>query len=152
MFRLSKLTDYATVVATAMAREPDRVHSASDLAQRVGLELPTASKVLKLLAREGLVESFRGAQGGYKLARAPQEITMADLITAIEGPFGMTECSIHAGSCAQEPVCSIASNWQRISRAVESALRQLTVADMTGPVNPMTIELAAPAPLAAQRP
>jgi len=71
MLRVTKLTDYATVVLTALAERPDRIHSAAELAERAKLELPTVSKVLKPLAHAGLVESFRGATGGYKPARAP---------------------------------------------------------------------------------
>ena len=130
MLRISKLTDYATVVMTCLAQAPETVHSAQELAERAHLELPTASKLLKTLAHAGLVESFRGVRGGYRVARAPREISVADVVAAMEGPFGMTECSAHAGACGHEPHCSVRGNWRRISDAIESALRGVTLADM----------------------
>ena len=136
MLRISKLTDYATVVMTCLAQAPGTVHSAQELAERAHLELPTASKLLKTLAHAGLVESFRGVRGGYRLARAPREISVADVVAAMEGPFGMTECSAHAGACGHEPHCSVRGNWRRISDAIESALRGVTLADMLEPARP----------------
>lgn len=134
MLRLSKLTDYATVVMTEMARDASARRSAGDLSARVGLEQPTVAKVLKTLARSGLVQSYRGVQGGYALAEQPEHITMLDIIEAMEGPLGMTECSIHEGLCAQEAICSIRSNWQRINGAVGKALRKITLAEMLAPL------------------
>ncbi len=100
MLRVSKLTDYATVLMAALADDPDTVASASELAERAGIELPTVSKLLKQLATAGLVESRRGVNGGYRLAHAAGAISVLDIGTAIEGPIGMTECSLHEGSCA----------------------------------------------------
>ncbi len=131
MLRVSKLTDYATVVMTCLAEAPEQVHAAVGLSERARLELPTVSKVLKLLARAGLVESFRGSAGGYRLARAPERITIADVVAAIEGPIGMTECSAHDGACDHESHCGVRVNWRRISLAIETALKGVTVADMT---------------------
>ena len=136
MLRISKLTDYATVVMTCLAQAPETVHSAQELAERAHLELPTASKLLKTLAHAGLVESFRGVRGGYRLARAPHRISVADVVAAMEGPFGMTECSAHAGACGHEPHCSVRGNWRRISDAIESALRGVSLADMLEPPRP----------------
>jgi FeS assembly SUF system regulator len=130
MLRVSKLTDYATVLMTALADDADAVHSAVGLAERARLELPTVSKILKHLAHAGLVESFRGAQGGYRLARAPVAITVADIVAAMEGPFGMTECVAHEGQCDHEPHCEVRGNWRKISLAIETALKSVTLADM----------------------
>jgi FeS assembly SUF system regulator len=94
------------------------------------LELPTVSKLLKTLSHAGLVESFRGVRGGYRLARAPEEITVADIVAAMEGPFGMTQCSVHSGLCDHEPHCAVRGNWRRISDAIETALRGVSLADM----------------------
>ena len=97
MLRVSKLTDYATVVMTVLAAAPDPgpVHSAQDLAERAHLELPTVSKLLKQLANAQLVESFRGVNGGYRLARAPSASASPTSSIAMEGPIGVTECSAH---------------------------------------------------------
>ena len=136
MLRVSKLTDYATVVMTALAQAEDELVSAVVLAERARLEQPTVAKVLKLLAQAGLVASQRGAAGGYRLAHAPDAITVADIVGAIEGPFGMTECSVHSGLCDHELHCGVRGNWKRISQAVEAALRAVTLADMLAPSPP----------------
>ncbi|MBS0571608.1 MAG: SUF system Fe-S cluster assembly regulator [Proteobacteria bacterium] len=133
MLRVSKLTDYATEVMAALAAAPARVHSAQELAERVRLEVPTVSKLLKQLAQAGLVESFRGVNGGYRLARDPARISVADIVTAMEGPIGMTECSAQAGLCDHESHCGVRVNWQRINDAIAGALAGVTLADMLGP-------------------
>jgi FeS assembly SUF system regulator len=133
MLRVSKLTDYATVVMTCLAAAGDDVLSAQQLAERARLELPTVSKLLKQLAHAGLVTSFRGVNGGYRLARSPQAITVAEIVTAMEGPIGMTECSAHSGQCGHEAHCGVRVNWQRISQAISSALASVSLADMVKP-------------------
>ncbi|MDJ0654808.1 MAG: SUF system Fe-S cluster assembly regulator [Xanthomonadales bacterium] len=136
MLRLSKLTDYAIVVMTDMADEPETVFSAAELAGRTHLEQPTVAKVLKALTKSGLIRSYRGANGGYRLGPQPRNISVAQIISAMEGPIGMTECSVHEGLCAQEAVCTTRSNWRRISQAVEMALNDVTLQDMTQPMVP----------------
>lgn len=130
MLRVSKLTDYATVVMACLADAGDGVQSAQALAERAHLELPTVSKLLKQLAQAELVVSTRGINGGYRLARAPASITIADIVTAMEGPIGMTECSVHAGICDHESHCGVRVNWRRISQAIAAALESVTLADM----------------------
>lgn len=133
MLRVTKLTDYATVVLTALAAQPDDVLSAAGLAERAGLEAPTVSKLLKPLARAGLVEGFRGVNGGYRLARAAGAISLVEIVEAIEGPLGMTECSVHAGVCGIEDSCGVRANWRRINDVVAEALGAVTLADMLAP-------------------
>ena len=136
MLRLSKLTDYGIVLMTAMAAESERLFSAPELSMSTSLEQPTVSKVLKILAKSGLIQSFRGAHGGYMIDGQPQHISVADVITAMEGPIGITECSVHEGLCAQEAVCALRSNWRRISSAIETALADVTLEEMTRPMTP----------------
>ncbi len=130
MLRVTKLTDYATVVMTALAENPGRIHSATELAERARLELPTVSKVLKPLAHAGLVESFRGAAGGYRLARAPDGISLYDVVEAIEGKLGMTECSGEHSSCEHESHCGVQTHWRRINDVIADALRSISLAQM----------------------
>lgn len=132
MLRISKLADYAILVMVELARDEGRVISAQALAERAHVELPTASKVLKLLAGAGLVTSQRGPAGGYRVVRSPAEITVAEIIAAIEGPIAMTECSVHEGLCSVEANCNARDNWQRISRAVARALSDISLAEMAG--------------------
>ena len=99
--------------------------SAHALADRIHVEVPTAGKVLKQLSTAGLVESFRGANGGYRVTRASAEISVAEVIAAIEGPIAMTECSAEPGLCTVEDSCNLRGNWQRISVAVARALQDV---------------------------
>ena len=133
MLRVTKLTDYATLVLSVLASRPQAVHCASGLAEQARLELPTVSKVLKPLARAGLVEGFRGANGGYRLARDAASITLIEIVEAIEGPLGMTECSVHAGQCGIEHHCGVRANWRRVNDVVVEALRGVTLAQMLVP-------------------
>lgn len=134
MLRISRLTDYATVVMTCLAASPEEVLSAVQIAECTHLELPTVSKLLKQLGRADLVKSFRGASGGYRLARPAVEINLAEIVEALEGPLGMTECSVASGQCDLEAHCSVRGNWQRINRTVGSALQAMSLADMLHPV------------------
>ena len=134
MLRISKLADYATVVVSFMARSPGETHSAAKIAERLDIGQPTVSKILKLLARAKLLTALRGVNGGYSLARVPAQISIADIIDAIEGiPLGVTECSSMPGICAQESACEIRGNWQKINLAVRQALAGVTLADMVLP-------------------
>ncbi len=142
MLRISKLTDYAILIMVELTREGE-VLSAQALAESIHVETPTASKVLKILAGGGLLESYRGANGGYRVSRAADSISVAEVIAAIEGPIAMTECSVEEGLCSQEDSCELRSNWQRISLAVAQALRDVSLAEMSSPMkttpNPLQI-------------
>lgn len=144
MLKLAKLTDYAAVVMTAIAAEPSRLHSAQDLADRSHLPAATVSKLLKQLAKAHLIEATRGAQGGYRLLRSPELITVADVVDAVEGPIAVTRCSIHTGSCNIETSCGTRANWRLINTAIREALEAVTLAQMAAPLrrggneNPLT--------------
>jgi FeS assembly SUF system regulator len=133
MLRVSKLTDYGTVVMTYLAHEPLSVRNAAEIAEATCVSGPTVSKILKALAREHLVVSFRGVRGGYALARPPAEISMAQIVAAMEGPIALTECSGAPGQCGHEPVCSVRTNWQRINDGVRIALEKITLAELAQP-------------------
>lgn len=130
MLRISKLTDYGTVVLASLVGSRHRVVSAADLADRTGVTLPTVSKLLKMLARAGLVESSRGANGGYRLARDPERITAADIIDALEGPVSITECSSDDSQCDFEAQCSTGNAWQRVNAAIRTALNEVSLLEL----------------------
>lgn len=134
MLRLSKFADYGTSVMTVLAGSPETVRNAAELAQATHVTVPMVSKILKALARDRLVVSIRGAQGGYRLARAPEAITMAEVIAALEGPIALTECAEAQGHCSIEPRCAVRTNWQRINVAIAEALKNITLAEMTMPL------------------
>lgn len=132
MIRITRTTDYGIVLLSQMAGRPlDEVLTAKDAAKRSGLPLPMASKILKALARQGLLASHRGVKGGYSLAVAADEISIGDVIQALEGPIGITECSYNPGGCEQEGCCPVRVNWQRISVAVREALDKIPLSEMT---------------------
>lgn len=135
MLKLGKLTDYATVLLAAMAAAPERLHAAQDLAQRTAVAAPTVAKLMKLLQRGQLVESVRGAKGGYRLLRAPEAITVADVIRALEGPIAVTDCAVH-GSCALEAGCGAKAPFLLINAAVTQALEAVSLADMAASLAP----------------
>jgi FeS assembly SUF system regulator len=131
MLKLSRMTDYAVVILTAMARPENNLAAASALAEQTGLAEPTVAKILKLLAKGGVVSSQRGAAGGYKLERAPDRLSMADVIAAIEGPVELTACvDGSADSCALEKVCCVKGRWNPVNAAIKSALEKVSLADM----------------------
>ena len=132
MLRMGKLTDYATVVLANLAQEPARHRAATELAERTRLSRPTVSKVLKGLQRAGLVISSRGAQGGYRLARAPAEITAAQILDVFEGPIAITECSSASSQCGIERLCRVGGAWQRINAAIRRALEDVTLQQLAG--------------------
>lgn len=137
MIRLGKLTDYGLVLMTHMAHSHDRsLHTARDLAVESRLPLPTVSKLLKELLRGGLLVSHRGIKGGYSLAREPREISVAEVIAALEGPVALTECSTEvSGLCELEPCCPIKNNQRIISQAVQRALGNVLLSDLIQPLH-----------------
>ena len=131
LIRLSKLADYGIVMMTHMARDAGRQQTAPEIAAQSHLPLPMASKILKGLAHARLLVSHRGAKGGYGLARPAHQISVADVIVALEGPIALTACIEHApGECDIEALCPARANWQRINRAIREALEGITLMEM----------------------
>ena len=130
MLRISKLTDYGTVLLAHLAARQDAVCSAADVANATGIAVPTVSKLFKSLGRSGLVTSTRGSNGGYQLARDPREISAADIIDALEGPVSITECSAIDSQCEHEGVCSVGGAWQKVNIAIRRALDDVTLSDL----------------------
>jgi FeS assembly SUF system regulator len=131
------LTDYGTVVLVHLAGSEDRVCSAAEVSDATGIAPPTVRKLLKSLARSGLVISTRGANGGYVLARPAREISAASVIDALEGPVSITECSATDSHCDFEDVCNVGSAWQRINVAIRRALEDVNLVDLTRANSPV---------------
>ncbi|GGC05898.1 transcriptional regulator [Marinobacterium zhoushanense] len=127
MLKISKLTDYGTVVLAHMARRPDRLFSAAHLAQELGLPLSTVRKLLKQMTGAGLLYSSRGQRGGYCLTRPPQEISLVEVLEALEGPLGVTDCSLAPKLCGQEATCPIRNNWRGINGVIHGVLQQVSL-------------------------
>lgn len=134
MIRIAKLTDYAIVLLTYFAREP-RAWSASELAEESTLPATTVAKILKTLAKGGMLASHRGKLGGYSLARQARAISVAEILEVMEGPLCLTECSgKSAHQCNLEGGCPVRAHWRRINEAVRRSLEELTLADMSEPL------------------
>ncbi len=134
MLRLSKQADYATLLMSRMAQQPDLIRNVAELAGDTRVSAPMVSKTLKLLARHGLIESVRGAAGGYRLARLPASISIADIIDAVEGPIAVTECSAHDGMCSLQAHCQVRPHWQIINASIIKSLQNLSLAELMRPV------------------
>ena len=130
MLRVTRMTDYATLVLATLAQAPARVLPAAEIAERARLEPTTVAKVLRPLAQAGLVEACRGASGGYRLARPAPGITLASIVEAIEGPIGMTECAGEHSTCEHEPHCGLLPHWRRVNDVIADALGAVTLAQM----------------------
>jgi len=135
MIRIGKLTDYAMLVMSQIAKEPQAVLSASVLAELLHLSTPTVSKVLKMLSEAGLICSVRGAEGGYHLARQASGITVADIIAAMEGDLALTECCDSAGRCSINGMCVMKENWLKINKQIYSLLAGISIIDMLKPLS-----------------
>jgi FeS assembly SUF system regulator len=135
MINMSKLTDYAAAIMVFMARDSERHHhSASFIAKALGLPIPTASKILKMLATAGLVASVRGADGGYYLQRAPAEISLADVLKAMEGGVALTNCCEASYHCTFDILCTMRDNWRFINNTIQTLLARYSIADMLKPL------------------
>lgn len=133
---MTKITDYSIVILAKLATIGEGFHQSRVLAAETRLPAPTVSKILKTLSRSGLLESRRGAHGGYALARPANDITLVDVIEAIEGPVAVTECSLpEAVICGESTHCQLHGHWPRINRAVRNALSSVTLADVYRPVS-----------------
>ena len=134
MLKLSKLTDYAVVILAEMASKQGVLVNASELAETTHLPEPTVSKVLKILTRHKIIDSVRGSNGGYRLDKSPQDIDMASVITALEGPILLTQCVDKAGDncCDRAAKCSVRGKWNPVNAAMQNALENVSLAQMIG--------------------
>ena len=131
MIKVSKLADYAVVVLATLARSENGLMTAPAISAQSGLPEPTVAKVLKLLAKEDILQSARGASGGYKLLAPPGEISIAKIVSAVDGPISLTACV--AGSsetCGYEGRCAVKGRWNGVNHAIRQALENVTLADM----------------------
>ena len=145
MVILSKLADYGVIIATHMAAYPDRQMTAAAVAEATQLPQATVAKLLKAMAHAGLVTATRGAGGGYRLARAATAISVAEVVAAIDGDIGLTQCSVHVDECARTTYCPTRPHWAAINRAVGAALSAISLDEMIGPLAFAPVMFAEPA-------
>ena len=133
MIILSKLADYGVIVATRLAADPARQLTAAAIADDTFLPRATVAKILKALAHAGLVTATRGPAGGYRLARRATAISVAEVVAAIDGDIGLTQCSVHVAECARTEYCPTRPHWAAINRAVAQALSAVSLDAMLTP-------------------
>lgn len=133
MLRISKLTDYATLILACLASVSPKTLSAASVAKTCHLTTPTVSKLLKVLADAGLVNAFRGTGGGYQMARPMTEVTIADIVTAIEGRIAITECCVST-NCSLDAWCTVKENWKHINKMILNTLAEVKLSDMIRPL------------------
>lgn len=135
MIRLSRLADYGVVMMSHIATLADDMHTAHAVARATRIPEPTASKILKALSRADLLDSHRGANGGYTLARDPMDIRITEVIIAVDGPIALTSClDADSADCNLVNTCPTRTNWQKINDAISRALDEVSLADMMGPM------------------
>ena len=138
MFRLSKVTDYGIRILAHLARDGDgATHNAREVAGDLDLPTPMVSKVMKSLSRAGVLESHRGSKGGFSLSRRPEELNVADMIAALEGPVALTECQVRPSLCQHEGSCRVQEPWNVINRSVQNTLATITLSDLINPRFPL---------------
>lgn len=147
MLRLSKLTDYAVVIMAYLSQRPGIAINAKSIAEHTGISLPTASKLLKRLSHEGLLQANRGIKGGYQLAYPATDISLGTVIQTLEGQIALTECSHNLRACGLEKQCTIRDNWRRISAFIQSTFMQISLADLIQPLKPSQLETITSYPL-----
>jgi FeS assembly SUF system regulator len=133
MIILSKLADYGVIVATHLALTPERQENAATVAVATRLPSATVAKLLKALAHAGIVTATRGAAGGYRLTRPASAISVAEVVAAIDGDIGLTQCSVHVDECTHTNYCPTRPHWAAINRAVGEALSAVSLAEMVSP-------------------
>ncbi|CAN5280993.1 SUF system Fe-S cluster assembly regulator [soil metagenome] len=144
MIKISKLADYSTAVMAHMAKNYLQIYNAREIAGHTHIAVPTVSKILKCLAQAGLLTSQRGIKGGYRLVKPAEQISIAEIIMAIDGDFALTQCSHTSSTCFLETNCATRANWRVINQAIYQALAGISLAAMK---MPLTLPLfSGPAP------
>lgn len=134
MFKISRLADYSMIILNRMVSHLDRRFSAAALSEQTGIPSPTVSKVLKILNEAKLLNSMRGTKGGYQIARLPEQISLAEVINAIDGQLAVTECTKVPHQCTHHVNCSLSDNWQRINQIILNFFENITLAEMSQPI------------------
>tara|TARA_A200000113_G_C8781975_1_gene327942 strand:+ start:215 stop:694 length:480 start_codon:yes stop_codon:yes gene_type:complete len=139
MFKISKLADYAVIIVSNLPEasgEEITPLSAVSIASQTRLPEPTVGKILKMLSKAGIVNSTRGVSGGYTLSKAHSEISVADMIEAIEGPISLTDCveTAEDSCCDFIHSCQLSGRWNQVNHAVRKALANVSIKDMVSPL------------------
>lgn len=141
MLKISKMTDYATLILSYLAILPNNISSAAEIAAEIHLSTPTVSKILKILLSQQLVHSLRGTGGGYKLARAADEITLKEIVGAMQGDIALTACCHTVNPCRLDALCGLKNNWRMIHQSMANLLSNITLQAMLQPLPPLAASI-----------
>ena len=131
MIKIGKLADYALLITDYLAISNDSLCTTEELSKATHLPVATVRKLLKKLVDAKLVNSYRGINGGYSLSSSPKEISIANVIVAVEGPIAITECAISGGTCSISKECHLKSNWGILNKFFVDTLTNISIADMS---------------------
>ena len=139
MLSLSKRADYALLalshLAVTQAQDPTRLVNTKEIAEQYEIPGELLAKILQMLARSNIVASHPGPTGGYRLLRAPAAISIAEVITVIDGPLSILQCSNgHGHTCKQFSRCTIRDPMAEIERRVKNLLLEITLEDVSAAV------------------
>jgi FeS assembly SUF system regulator len=146
MLRIGKMTDYALLLTNHLVMSAEALCTTEELAAATLLPLATVRKLLKQLVDAGIVASYRGAKGGYRLAEAPGQFTIADVIAAIEGPIALTQCATQGDACDLSASCGLKGNWVFLNQMVANLFQHITLDDMSRRVSERVVEFPPTAP------
>ena len=134
MIKLNRMTDYGVMILVHVCRSVDNISTAPSLSLTTGLPLPTVSKILKKLAKKQLIKSHRGVNGGYSQRRPLSQISVAEMIEALDGPVVLTACAEGAeDSCNVESLCPVRGGWNRVNRAIRNTLEDISLEELCMP-------------------
>jgi len=119
---VTRETDYAIRCVLYLARDRDQITSVGEIAERMNIPRSFLAKILQRLVREGIVESIRGVKGGFRLIRQPEEITLLEVFTAMQGVAPVNTCAIDKRRCRMNPACAVHAIWTEIRKDVERRL------------------------------
>jgi Rrf2 family protein len=122
--KISRETDYAIRCVLHLAIAPEKVHMVDEIASARHVPKSFLAKILQKLKREDIVKSYRGVKGGFRLSRAPSDITLLDVIRASQGGVDMNICAVDENACAFSSDCVIHPIWVNLKAEVETSLQQ----------------------------
>jgi len=135
MIKLNRMTDYGVLIISHVCKGMDQITTAPSLSLKTGLPLPTVSKILKKLAKKKLITSHRGVNGGYSQRRPLSQISVVEIIEALDGPVVLTACVEGAEqACGVESLCPVRGGWDRVNKAVRNALEEISLEELWSPV------------------
>jgi FeS assembly SUF system regulator len=130
MIKINRLTDYATLIICEMVNDQSNIISAKHLSKKTKIGESTVSKILKMLERSGLLKSYRGTAGGYRLEKNASEIGVLDIIIAVEGDISLTLCGMNShNACEYNTGCKVKHGWGKLNNLFMQALQSFAIKD-----------------------